>query len=260
MKFEEISKAVRRNIIGMAHRSKCAHVGSALSCVDILTALYFDRLRLEPWSERDIFVLSKAHGAMALYSVLAERGIMPREMLSGYFAENGTLPGHLDRFAAKGIETSGGSLGHGFNIALGMAFGFKKSGSDRQVYTVIGDGESEEGSIWEGALFGSRLGIDNFTVIVDFNNLQGYGRPSEICHYENLRAKWESFGWTCFEVSGHSFEELMAAFATPPAGRPKVIIARTTKGKGISFMEDQLIWHYYIVTDEIWDKALRELQ
>ncbi len=257
--IKTVSKEIRRTIIGLANQSKSPHVGSSLSCVDILSVLYFDRLRLEPWDERDIFILSKGHAAMSLYSTLAVRGIMDMNTLDGYYQNNGTLPAHLDRFSSKGIEVSAGSLGHGFNIGLGMAYGFKKKSNSRKVYALIGDGESQEGSIWEGALFAPKLGLENFTVIIDYNNLQGYGRAKDLCHYEPLKAKWQAFGWHAIEIDGHDFKAISTAFAEDPCGKPKVIIARTTKGKGVSFMEDQLIWHYYVVTDEHKEKALKEL-
>lgn len=259
MEKSKISNEIRKAIIELAHKSKSPHVGSSLSCVDILTVLYFDVLNFQPWEERDIFILSKAHAAMSLYSTLATRGIIDKKLLDGYYQNEGTLPAHLDRFTAKGIEVSAGSLGHGFNIGLGMAFGFKKKGQNRKVYTVIGDGESQEGSIWEGALFGSKLGLDNFTAIMDYNNLQGYGRARELCSFEPIKSKWEAFGWHAIEVSGHDFNALKDAFSEVTQGKPKIIIAHTTKGKGVSFMQDQLIWHYYIVTDEHKKKALQEL-
>lgn len=254
-----IAKEVRRSIIDIAHRSGSPHVGSALSCVDLLTVLYFGQLRLDSWEERDIFILSKAHAAMALYSVLARRGLIPRELLEGYYRADGTLPAHLDRLSAKGIEVSAGSLGHGFNIGLGMASGFKRKKSERQVVALIGDGEAQEGSIWEGALFAPTLGLDNFTAIMDYNNLQGYGRPSELCSFEPMQAKWEAFGWHVLEINGHDPQAITAALQADSAGKPKVILARTRKGKGVSFMEDELVWHYYIVTEEHREKALQEL-
>lgn len=257
--LEKIAKEIRKTIIHIANSSKSPHVGSSLSCVDILTTLYFKKMKLDPWLDRDIFVLSKGHAAMALYSTLAVRGIVDKEILEGYYKNNGTLPAHLDKFTAKGVEASAGSLGHGFNIGLGMAYGFKKKKDPRKVYILIGDGETQEGSIWEGALFAPKLEINNFTAIIDYNNLQGYGRVRKICQFEPLRRKWESFGWSVFEVNGHNFKELDKALDAPSQGRPKLIIACTVKGKGVSFMEDELIWHYYIVTDEVKEKALRGL-
>ena len=141
-----------------------------------------------------------------------------------------------------------------------MAFGFKKKGQNRKVYTVIGDGESQEGSIWEGALFGSKLGLDNFTAIMDYNNLQGYGRARDLCSFEPLKAKWDAFDWHTVQIDGHDHKAIKEALLEDPKGKPKMVIACTTKGKGVSFMEDQLIWHYYIVTDEHKEKSLEELK
>lgn len=259
MRLEVSARNIRRTILDLANRSGSPHVGSSLSCVDLLTSLYFSEMRLEPWEDRDIFILSKAHAAMSLYATLAERGVIAHEVLDGYYRNGGTLPAHLDRFTIPGVEASGGSLGHGFNIGLGMAYGLKKQGTGRRVFVVIGDGESQEGSIWEGALFGPRLGLDNFTAFIDYNNLQGYGRPCELCAYEPVADKWRDFGWTALEVDGHDHEAILAALAADHEGRPKMIVARTTKGKGVSFMEDQLVWHYYVVTDEHCDRALEDL-
>jgi len=256
--LSRIAVSIRRDILLMANRSRGPHVGSALSSVDILAVLYFELLRLEVWTERDIFILSKAHASMALYATLAAKGIMPREQLESYCCEDG-LPAHLDLQTGHGVECSAGSLGHGFNIGLGMAYGFRLQGSERKVYALIGDGESQEGSIWEGALFAPEQGVDNFTAIMDCNNLQGYGRATEICSFEPAAEKWRSFGWHVCEVNGHDHGEMLAAFRDNSAGKPKMIIARTIKGKGVSFMEDQLIWHYYIVTDQHRDAALKEL-
>ncbi len=259
MNTRETALRIRRTIIEMANRSKSPHVGSSLSCSDIMAVLYDGILRLEPWDERDIFILSKGHAAMSLYSTLHAKGLLTAEDIEGYYLDNGTLPAHLDRRPEKGIEVSAGSLGHGFNMGLGMAYAFKKQKSFRKVFAVIGDGEAQEGSIWEGALFAGRFGLENFTAIMDNNNLQGYGRPSEICAFEPMRDKWISFGWHAIEVDGHDHDELRNALRAESRGKPKILIARTIKGKGVSFMEDQLIWHYYIVTDEHKRQALDEL-
>lgn len=258
-RLESMSRRIRREIIEMAHRSRGPHVGSALSCADILAVLYGAELCLDPWAERDICILSKAHAAPALYAALAVKGIMPQEMLTTYCQEDGMLPAHLDRKTGHGVECSAGSLGHGFGIGLGMAFGFKKNGSERRVFMIIGDGEAQEGSVWEGALFAPRQELDNVTVIMDCNNLQAYGRPEEICSFEPMVSKWQAFGWHVCETDGHDHRALLDAVQEDSQGKPKMIIARTTKGKGVSFMEDQLIWHYYIVTDEHRKAALEEI-
>lgn len=260
-KLKNIASQARQHIIDIACRSKSAHVGSSLSCVDILVSLYFHQLDINEknWDKRDIFILSKAHGAMAFYAVLKLKGIINDNILKQYLQNNGSLPAHLDKFTNKAIEASAGSLGHGFNIALGMAYGYKLKNDKRKVYTIIGDGESQEGSIWEGALFASKLGIDNFTAIMDHNNLQGYGRPEEICYFEPMIDKWKAFGWQVHRVNGHNFGELISAYQKPNKGKPKIIIADTCKGKGVSFMENEMKWHYFIVTEELKEKALEDL-
>lgn len=260
-KLQEIAREVRKYILEIACISKSAHVGSSLSCVDLLVSLYFHKLHIDDndWGNRDIFVLSKGHAAMALYAVLTAKGLMDETTLYGYSQDNGTLPAHLDRFTAKGVEVSAGSLGHGFNVALGMGYGYKLKGDNRKVFALIGDGESQEGSIWEGALFASKLGISNFTVFLDHNNLQGYGRPEELCYFEPIVDKWEAFGWETYRVDGHDFNQIIAALEMPSHGRPKIIIADTIKGKGVSFMEDEMKWHYFIVTNELKEEALKDI-
>lgn len=259
--LEDIAREVRQAILDIACRSGSAHVGSSLSCVDLLVSLYFGKMKIDPkdWKNRDIFVLSKGHAAMALYCTLWRKGLMSRKTLDGYMQDGGTLPAHLDRFTSKGIEVSSGSLGHGFNIALGMAHSLKLQGTKRQVFAVIGDGESEEGSIWEGALFAPSYGLDNFTVLIDHNNLQGYGRPTNLCNYEPIVDKWKSFGWHVSRVDGHDHKALAKALGARTKGKPKAIVCDTVKGKGVPFMEDEMKWHYYIVTDELRKEAMNAL-
>ena len=256
--LEEKAKNIRKNIIHIANLSASPHVGSALSSVDILTLLYFEILNIEPYDNRDIFVLSKAHGAMALYATLYERGLLSKEMLESYYQNGGLLPAHTDRTTNKYIEISAGSLGHGLPIAVGMAHALKLQNSKRKVYVLMGDGESQEGSVWEASMLAPKLNLDNLTVIIDRNNLQGYGRANDLLSYEPIDEKFRSFNWDVFRVNGHCFDDLRGALKTEES-KPKVIIADTTKGCGVDFMEDQLIWHYYIVTDEIKEKALKVL-
>jgi len=257
-KLKKISNQARKLIIEVACCSKSAHVGSSLSCVDILVSLYFHQLHIskKDWDKRDIFVLSKAHAAMAFYATLALKGLIKPDILKAYLQNDGSLPAHLDKFTSKTIEASAGSLGHGFNMALGMAYGYKLKNDRRKVFTLIGDGESQEGSVWEGALFASKLGIDNFIAIMDHNDLQGYGRPTQICHFEPILDKWRAFGWDARRVDGHDFSSIISAFNSPNRSKPKIIIADTCKGKGVTFMEDQMKWHYFIVTEELKKKAL----
>jgi len=258
MSIAKKAKEIRRSIIEMAHVSKGPHVGSALSCADILAVLYFEIMKIEPWEQRDLFILSKAHADMALYAALAAKGIMNKEDLAGYYQNGGKLPGHLDKQTAKGVEVSAGSLGHGFNIGLGLALGFKKQQNTRQVFILIGDGENQEGSIWEGALFAPKLALNNLTVIMDYNNLQGYGVTNAICAFEPISAKWASFGWEVQEIDGHDHQALKTALQKRNEN-PRMIIAKTVKGRGVTFMENKLEWHYYIVTTELCEKALEEL-
>jgi transketolase len=257
--MRDTARSIRRRIIETAWRSQCPHVACALSCVDILTALYFDAMRLAPWDQRDICILSKGHASLALCCTLAERGILDEKLLEGYFTDRGTLPAHLDRFCGRGIEASTGALGHGFNIGLGLAYGFRKKGLPRRVFVVIGDGESQEGSIWEGACFAPRLGVDNFTAILDYNNLQGYGKTREVCAFEPVVDKWRAFGWRVVEVDGHDAEAMASAMREPGCGKPTILIAHTVKGKGVSFMENKLVWHYYMVSDQHRAQAMEEL-
>jgi len=259
--LKRIANLARKSVIDVACKSRSVHIGSTLSCLDLLVALYFQELNInkKQWDKRDIFVLSKGHSALSLYAVLMLKGIISKRTFENYFQNNGSLPAHLDRFSSKGIEVSAGSLGHGFNMALGMAYGYKLKKDKRKVFALIGDGESQEGSIWEGAMFAPKLKIDNFTAILDFNDLQGYGRPTQICHFQPILDKWRAFGWHAYQVDGHNFSEIISCLKKPNKGKPKVIIAKTLKGKGISFMENKLKWHYFIVTDELKEKALKEL-
>jgi len=257
--LEDISKKIRRLIIDVSYKAGSPHTACCLSCVEILVALYFYKLRMKNFKKRDIFVLSKAHAALSLYCTLMLRGFLSKKDLYSFYSDGGKLPAHLDRFTNKAIEASCGSLGHGFSIALGMAYGYKIKKDKRKVFTLIGDGEAEEGSIWEGALFASRLNIDNFVVILDYNNLQGYGFVNKICYFEPIKDKWQAFGWDVVVIDGHNFKEIINALDKPNNRKPRIIIAKTIKGKGISFMENDLKWHYYVVTKDIRDKAYKEL-
>jgi len=250
---------IRKNILHIANLAGSPHVGSALSCVDILSTLYFDVLHLEDYENRDLFILSKAHSAMALYATLYEKGLLSRDVMEGYYQNDGTLPAHTDKDTNPYIEISAGSLGHGLPMATGMAHALKLKKSDRQVYVLMGDGESQEGSVWEAAMLAPHLELDNLTVFIDRNNLQGYGRASELLSYEPIDKKFEAFNWEVLRVDGHNHQAIKQAveFKT---NKPKMIICDTIKGKGVSFMEDQLIWHYYVVTDEIKEKATIELE
>lgn len=264
IELTQIAKKIRSRILKMAHRSGGAHVGSCLSVADVLAYIYFRELNYDvtdpEWPDRDYCILSKGHGAMALYATLAEKGIIDSELLEGYMLDNGTLPAHLDKFSAPGIEASAGSLGHGLSIGLGIAHGIKLKQKKNRVFIVMGDGETQEGSVWEAAMMAPKLGVSNIVAVIDNNDLQGYGRPSEICHFHPIMEKWEAFGWNAVEADGHDFDSMKTAFeSVKSSDKPSVIVMRTIKGKGVSFMEDELKWHYFIVTDERLERAEREL-
>lgn len=258
--MSEGGQKIRATIIEMAHRSKSPHVGSALSCADILSALYFQVLRIPSPSDssRDYFLLSKAHAAMALYATLFHKGWMSQATIEGYYQNGGTLPAHTDRFLGGGVEISAGSLGHGLPLALGVAHAIRLEGGENRVFVLMGDGETQEGSVWEAAMLAPKLGLSNLTVLIDRNNLQGYGRASELLSFEPLREKWASFGWESMEIDGHD-EEAIASACSAPSDKPKAIICKTIKGKGVSFMEDELKWHYFLVQDSHKEQALREI-
>ncbi len=258
--MHKISTNIRRNILRIANSSKGPHVGSALSCADILATLYFRVLNIpSPANEnRDIFIMSKGHGAMALYAVLLEKRLLSEEVFSSYYKNSGKLPAHLDRNTCEAIEVSSGSLGHGLPMALGFAYSLKLRRLGAKVFVLMGDGECQEGSIWESAMLAPKLGLDNIVVLIDKNNLQGYGRPTELVSFESLEEKFRAFNWNAVSVDGHDHDEIAKACAKA-SDRPMAIICDTVKGKGISFMEDELKWHYFMVGDEIYAEAIREL-
>lgn len=231
----------------MTHYSRSSHVGSCLSIVDILTVLYFKVMNVDPADpskkDRDRFILSKGHGSAALYATLAEKGFFSKELLEKFYIDGGVLPGHLDKDSVPGIEVSSGSLGHGLSIGVGMSIANRQEKSPAQVFVLLGDGECNEGSVWEAAMLAATLKLGNLTAIVDFNKLQGFGRTNDVIDQSNLAERWRSFGWESYEVDGHDQEELEAVLLLPHSG-PKAVIAHTIKGKGVSFMENRLEWHY----------------
>jgi len=252
---------IRKNILRIANKSKGPHTGTALSCVDILSVLYFDTLNIKSFDDenRDIFILSKGHGAMALYATLYEKKYLNEEDFFSYYQNDGALPAHLDRDTNEAIEVSSGSLGHGLPQALGFAYSKKLKNLDSKVYVLMGDGETQEGSIWEAAMLAPKMGLDNLTVLIDRNNLQGYGRPSELVSFEPIDEKFRSFNWNVLRVDGHDTAAIKNALDVV-SDKPKMIICDTLKGKGVSFMEDEMKWHYYIVTDEFMNEGIAELE
>ena len=261
--LKKISKKVRRHILRMTYYSKSSHIGAALSIVEILVALYFKILNVDPKNpakpDRDKFILSKAHGSTALYATLMERGFFPSEYLEKYYIDNGILPGHLDKQAAPGLEYSTGSLGHGFPVSIGMAIANRQTHNPGRIFVLIGDGECNEGSIWEGIMLASHLKLNNITAVLDYNKIQSFGRTNEVINQEPIGDRWRAFGWEVYEVDGHNYEQLRGAFNIEQK-KPKVIIAHTLKGKGLSFMEDLLEWHYKSPNEEEYRQALLELE
>lgn len=258
-------KEIRSSILHMVHRSKVSHVGAAFSIVEIIYILYKSVLNISPETvkdeNRDRFVLSKAHGSAALYATLAHLDFFDKKLLEGYCMNSGTLPGHLDNSFASGVEVSAGSLGHGFPVALGMALAAKRKGLSYKVYSIVGDGECNEGSIWETAMLSSSLQLDNFTVIVDYNKIQSFGRTHDVIDQSNLAERWEAFGWHVIVLEdGHDLESLKNAFEQGFNAKPKAIIAHTIKGKGISYMEDKLLWHYKSPSNDELQEGLEELK
>lgn len=264
--LDALAKSLRARIVETSSKTGTPHLGSCLSCVDILVALYFSVLRIDPANPRDAkrdrCILSKGHGAPALFQVLAKRGFYPEGMLESYgadggvFAEHPPTPEHL-----AGIEAATGSLGHGLPLGLGMALAGRIQGHAYNVYAVLSDGECNEGSVWEAAMLAASQRIANLCVIVDFNKWQATGRSREVMALDPLAEKWRAFGWNAVEVDGHDFSSLLGALNQFPAenGRPTAIIAHTVKGKGVSFMEDDNNWHYRIPTVEEVIKAKHEL-
>ncbi|MCX6651408.1 MAG: transketolase [Methanomassiliicoccales archaeon] len=253
---------IKRNIIRMVNRSGTSHVGSCLSAADILYTLYFRSMKIDPANpkdpNRDFFILSKAHSSVALYSTLAERGFFPPAWLETYSQNEGRLTGHLERDQVPGVETSGGSLGMGLSLGLGVSIGKKLHGNGGRVFVLLSDGECEEGSIWEAVMLASTLKTDNLVAIVDMNGWQACGRTNVIVEQKNFAERWKAFNWHVTQVDGHDCDALESAFKERTDG-PHVVLARTVKGKGVSFMEDRLEWHYKVPNDKEMEIALKEL-
>ncbi len=256
---------VRLGIIEAVYNAKSGHPGGSLSVADIMTYLYFEEMNIDPknpkWEDRDRFVLSKGHTSPALYSTLANRGYFPVEDLKTFRHTGSYLQGHPDMKGVPGVDMSSGSLGQGFSVACGMALAAKLSGKSYRVYTAVGDGESEEGQIWEAAMFAAHYHLDNLVLIIDWNGLQIDGRITDVMnptpHDEKLRA----FGWNVISIDAHDFGEIEAAFkaAREHKGQPTAVIAKSTKGKGVSFMEDQAGWHGKAPNEEQYETAKAEL-
>ncbi len=256
---------VRMGIVEGVFNAKSGHPGGSLSIADIMTYLYFNEMRVDPKNpqdeNRDRFVLSKGHTAPALYACLAHKGFFPVEELKTLRKTGSFLQGHPSMNKTPGVDMSTGSLGQGISAAAGMALGGKISGKDFRVYTVLGDGEIEEGQVWEAAMYASAKGLDNLVAVIDNNNLQIDGTVAQVNSPYPIPEKFRAFGWNVIEICAHSFDEIEAAFnaAKDFKGKPTAIIAKSVKGKGVSFMEDQCSWHGKAPSAEEYEQAMKEL-
>ena len=261
----KVAARLRGAVIDMSHAAGTPHLGSSLSCADIVAAAYWDALRIDPRRphapERDRFILSKGHAATTLYAALAFRGFFPEAILETYNKDGSALAEHPGPNCVPGVEAATGSLGHGLPIALGMALAGRMQGLPYRVYALLSDGECNEGSVWEAAMFAPAQKLENVCVIVDYNKWQATGRSNETLALAPLREKWAAFGWDAHEVDGHDLKALCALMRNVPngSGKPVAIIAHTVKGKGVSFMEDDNNWHYRIPNQKEVADAKRQL-
>ncbi len=265
LELEKIALKVRMGIIESIHAAKAGHPGGSLSCADILTYLYFKQMKIDPknpkWEERDRFVLSKGHAAPALYAVLAQRGFFDEKELINLRQIGSMLQGHPDLKKIPGVDMSTGSLGQGISAAVGMALSAKHFGNNFNVYAVLGDGEIEEGQVWEAAMFAGNHKLDNLVIFVDNNNLQIDGSIEEVNSPHPIDKKFEAFGFETITIDGNDFEEIEAALdKASTIDRPVAIIAKTVKGKGVSYMENAVNWHGAAPNDELFEQAMAELK
>ena len=268
MTYEEAAKELRREIETVLHRARGSFSGGSLSIADVMTVIFQGGyLRLDPanpWKpDRDMLILSKGHCSSALYCSLARAGMFPKEELLTYGADGSNMIIHPKIHAFPGIETSSGSLGHGLALGTGSALAARIKGYDSRVFVIMGDGECNEGSVWENAAFAARQKLKNLIVVIDRNKLQGCGRDSEVLNYGDMAEKWRAFGFRVFDIDGHDCDAIDRAMQEAVSGedeRPTAIIAQTIKGKGVSFMEDRLEWHYKSPNDEQYAQAMEELK
>lgn len=263
--LEAIARRIRVAAVRMSHDARAPHLGSSLSCVELLTALYWGAARLDPEKPddpaRDRVLLSKGHAASTLYAALACRGFFPETELASFGKPGSCLSEHPCPKGVPGLEAATGSLGHGLGLGLGMALAGRIQGISYRTFVVMSDGECNEGSVWEAAMMAPAHRLDNLTAIIDYNRWQATGRSDEVLALAPLGEKWKAFGWNVRETDGHDLGALLEILAAPPdgSGRPTAVVARTVKGKGVSFMEDDNNWHYRVPNDEELGAALREL-
>lgn len=259
----ELAKSARIEILQMTHDAKASHVGSALSVVDILAVLYSDFANINPLNidsvDRDVVILSKGHACTALYAVLSLREFFPNEWLRRYCTNGAELSGHVTSAYVPGVELSTGSLGHGLPYGLGIQLSRQRYSVDGRTYVIMSDGECDEGTTWESALLANHHGLDKLFVIVDRNQIQSMGSTENTLALEPFDSKWRAFGWNVIEVDGHDHNQLRNAFEIPVNGKPTCVIANTLKGKGIDFMENQVLWHYRPPSTQDLNNALLQL-
>lgn len=266
MELEKVANNARKNIVRMVHNAKSGHPGGSLSCIDILTALYFNVMRIDKNNVNDIrrdkLVLSKGHASPALYAILAEKGIIPEEQLMTFRHINTNLQGHPNMNECPGVDMSTGSLGQGLSVAVGMALANRLDGNDFRTYCICGDGEIQEGMIWEAAMAAGHHKLDNLLLFVDHNKLQIDGRNDDVMTVNPIEDKFAAFGWYTMTVDGHDISAITEAAlkAEELKGKPTVIVAETVKGKGVSFMENQASWHGSAPNDEQLQQALKDLE
>lgn len=265
LEYDKIAVRARKTILSLIHRTKGPHIGPSFSCVEILVSLYFKFLNVSSKNpqdpRRDRFIFSKGHASPALYAVLYEAGFLTNDDLKGFAVNGGLFEQHPNKDLSKGIEVSSGSLGHGLSIGAGMALAAKRDCKNYRVCVLISDGELNEGSIWEAVLFSAQHKLSNLLLFIDYNKMQALGFTKDTLDLDPLMAKFEAFGWGCREVDGHNFPSIVEALENFPfqENKPSVIIAHTTKGKGVSFMENSIYWHYTCPNDEECKLALDEL-
>lgn len=258
------AKFMRRKILDISyHCGTSTHIGGALSMTDVMAVLYGQILNIDQnnprWEDRDRFILSKGHGVLGYYPALLAAGLISEEVFSTFQTNGSPLIAHPVMNLDLGIESSNGSLGHGISMAVGIACAAKRKNKSFQTYTLIGDGESNEGSVWEAAMLGAHLKLDNLTVVVDYNRHQNDGAGLDVLNIDNMSERFKAFGWHAIDVDGHDIEALVDAFSVKTQSQPKVIVAHTTKGKGISFMENDNSWHHNRLTQKHYEAALLEL-
>ena len=260
-----LARKIRRRVIEMTHRAKASHVGTSLSMAELLAVLYSGVLRVDPSEvespDRDRFVLSKGHGCAGLYAVLAECGFFPPARLGEFYQDGTRMAGHVTHGGIPGVEVSTGALGHGLSIACGMALAGRRDRRQFRVFALLSDGECDEGATWEAALLAAHHRLDTLVAIVDYNKIQSLGTVKEVLDLEPLAQKWTAFGWETREIDGHNVAEIHRVLSQVPLvpGRPTCVVAHTVKGKGVSFMENDLLWHYRAPDDAEMARALTEL-